>query len=254
MKDDSNDKKQRGRPKHTLKGESKMHPLKDEKSHMHRAFLLWAMQSKAKRNQRAVSRALNCSHTSINTWMNRFKWKERAGTISSETEAQQLYRHMYMKQHGTSEIQCVEHNIVSPVSAGTVPRGVASSVQSAMNKTSQKLTNIHEKEVKRKQLMLLDASIAYVAQGMKDGSLKRNMRDLPLLIQLRNQLMEHETNQNTAAGIVHESIRVKEAKEKGKNVIAAMYEDAKELTSILGSLSVVGQGEKEILRKGENSE
>ena len=83
--------------------------------------------------------------------------------------------------------------------------------------------------------MLLDASIAYIAQGLKEGDIKRQLRDLPILIGLRNELLELD-NKNTKAAIVYESIRVKEAKDTGGDVVEAMYEDAKELQIILSAL------------------
>ena len=101
--------------------------------------------------------------------------------------------------------------------------------------------------------MLLDAAIGYIAQGLKDGDMKRQIRDLPTLINLRNQIAEIGTKSKNANTVVYESVRVKTAKDTGGDIIEAMYEDAKELTAILGSLK--GQGAHESVHKkgGQNS-
>jgi nitrate reductase beta subunit len=99
--------------------------------------------------------------------------------------------------------------------------------------------------------MLLDAAIGYIAQGLKAGDMKRQIRDLPTLIALRNQLSDVSVggNKNT---VVYESVRVKEAKDQGEDIIDAMYEDARELTAILGSLRHHG-AEKAINAKSDQN-
>ena len=224
--------------------ENKLHRLDSEPEQAHRAFLLWTMQAKTHRNKRAVGRAIGKSHTTIGNYMSKFKWEERATNFTDEAEAQQLYRSLYMPKFGMNEISAVQKYIATPLStSGTVERSVGESVQKAIDKTASKDGTVFEKEVQRKHLMLLDAAIGYIAQGLKAGDMKRQIRDLPVLMQLRKQLSESETS-GKSAGIVYESIRVKEAKANGGNVIDAMYEDAQEITAILASLRVTGASEQ----------
>ena len=101
-------------------------------------------------------------------------------------------------------------------------------------------------------MMILDAAIGYVAQGIKDQSIKRNIRDLPVLIGLRNELAGDSSKSNNGAVLV-ESLRVRDAKAKGTNVIEAMYEDAQELTLILKNLKG-NEATAQIHNQGETNE
>ena len=221
--------------------EFSMHKMKGEKVKHHRAFLLWAMQSIKRRQISSVGRALGISHTQIGNYRKQFRWDERATKQTHEVEAYHLYKQLYMPTKGMSELSAVEHNVIIPMNlkSGNVPRNLSSSVEKAMSSAKidslKDAKSVHEKEVKRKHIMLLDASIAYIAQGLKEGDIKRQLRDLPILIGLRNELLELD-NKNTKAAIVYESIRVKEAKDNGGDVVEAMYEDAKELQIILSAL------------------
>ena len=232
----------------TPKKKSPLVRMEKESDREYRAFLLWAMQVKNRRNKLAVSRAIGVSHTTISNWLSKHKWEKRASRQTAETEAQQLYRHLYVPKYNMSEIMAVQENIASPIT-GTVSQEIGSTINATLNieKKIQKAPTVHKKELQRKQLLLLDAAIAYIAQGIKDGSIKRQMRDIPLLIQLRNELTEIE-NSKTNQNIVHEYLRVRNAKENNENVVEAMFEDAKELVVILGSLSKVGKA-KEYLQK-----
>jgi len=223
---------------------NKLHRRQGEPERAHRAFLLWTMQAKMNRNKRAVSRAIKKSHTTISNYLTKFEWELRVTSLSDESEAQQLYRSLYMSKFAMTEISAVQKYIATPLStSGTLDRSIGESVQKAVKDTSAKDGTVHEKEVQRKHIMLLDAAIGYIAQGLKAGDMKRQIRDLPVLIQLRKQIAEVE-NSARASGIVYESIRVKEAKESGENVVEAMYEDAKELAAILGSLRISGASEQ----------
>ena len=234
---------------------NKLHRYHNEREIEHRAFLLWAMQAKLNRNVRAISRAVGRSHTSISNYLLKHNWKERVTSITDESEAQALYKNLYMPEYGMSEIAAVQKYIATPISTnGTMERGIGESVQKAIDKTSKKIDKVHEKEVQRKHIMLLDAAIGYIAQGLKDGDMKRQIRDLPTLINLRNQIAEIGTSSKNANTIIYESVRVKTAKETGSDIVEAMYEDAKELTAILGSLK--GQGASQSVHKNadQNSE
>lgn len=218
-----------------------LHKYKKEKEKPHRAFLLWAMQSINARQISSVARAIGISHTQIGNYRKQFRWDERATKQTDEVEAYQLYKKLYLPTYGMNEIRAVEHNIVIPVSSDpqNVPRSVSASVQKAIKDANleslKDAKTKHDKEVKRKHIMLLDASIAYIAQGLKEGDIKRQLRDLPILISLRNELLETD-NKNSKAAIVYESVRVKDAKANGGDVIEAMYEDVQELNVIIGAL------------------
>ena len=218
-----------------------LHKMKNEKEKPHRAFLLWAMQSITKRQISTVARAIGVSHTQIGNYRKQFRWDERATKPTDEVEAYHLYKKLYVPSRGMAEMQAVEHNVLIPIGKDpeNVPRTLTASVEKAIS--NSKLESLksaktqHEKDVKRKHIMLLDASIAYIAQGLKEGDIKRQLRDLPILISLRNELLEMDSK-GAKAAVVYESVRVKEAKDSGGDVIEAMYEDVQELQVVIGAL------------------
>ena len=216
--------------------ESGIKRMKCETERHHRSFLLYAMQSLASRKALPISRIMDVSHTAVQQWRKKYHWDARIKSQTIEVEAQQLYKAMYGGTYGLKEISQIEKNIATPVSASSpVPQSVADSVTDAIKQVQSQPKNVHEKEMKKKQMMILDAAIGYVAQGIKDQSIKRNIRDLPILIGLRNELASDGSKAN-AQNIVVESLRVRDAKANGTNIIEAMYEDAEELTLILKNL------------------
>ena len=215
----------------------------------HRAFLLWAMQTRHKREKSCTARAVNRSHVSISKYCQKWEWEERALHLSAEVEAQGLYRELYLEQYGMGEMQAVQKNILAPVSVSKQPREMMATVEKVVQKT-EGAKNTFEKEIKRKHVMLIDAALGYLAQGIKDGDIRRSLRDIPNLIALRNELTG-ENGAGQGKHIVVESLRVQEAKAMGGNVIEAMYEDAQELSAILQTLSTQGQATKYVRKNQE---
>ena len=80
-----------------------------------------------------------------------------------------------------------------------------------------------------------------MAQGIKTGDVRRSLRDIPLLMQLRADLTGENKTDSTSSGVILESVRVRDAKKNGEDVVEALYEDATELAAILQALSVRGK-------------
>ena len=213
----------------------------------HRAFLLWAMQTRHAREKSCVARAIGRSHVSVSKYAQKWEWPERANHLSAEVEAQGLYRELYLEQYGMGEMQAVEKNILTPVSVRKTPREMIDAVEKVVQKT-EGAKNTFEKEIKRKHIMLIDAALGYLAQGIKDGDIRRSLRDIPHLLALRNELTSTEKDGNGRHMVV-ESLRVQEAKAIGGDVVEAMYEDAVELTAILQALSSQGKATKYIQKQ-----
>jgi len=210
--------------------------MKCETERHHRAFLLYAMQSLSARKALPISRIMSVSHTAVQQWRKKYRWESRVTSQTIEVEAQQLYKALYGGTYGVVEISQIEKNIATPVSASSpVSQSVADSVTDAIKQAQSQPTTVHGKEMKKKQMMILDAAIGYVAQGIRDQSIRRNIRDLPVLIGLRNELAGDGVKADGRT-IMIESLRVKDAKASGGNVIEAMFEDALELTLILKNL------------------
>jgi hypothetical protein len=218
----------------------------------HRAFLLWAMQTRHKREKSCTARAVNRSHVSISKYHKKWEWDERALHLSAEVEAQGLYRELYLEMYGMGEMQAVQKNILTPVSVSKKPREMMETVEKIVEKT-EGAKNTFEKEIKRKHVMLIDAALGYLAQGIKDGDIRRSLRDIPNLIALRNELIG-EGGSGQGRHVVVESLRVQEAKAMGENVIEAMHQDAVELAAILGTLSSQGKASSYIKKHQQQEE
>jgi hypothetical protein len=211
----------------------------NESEAAHRALLLFAMQTPTQRNKRATARAVGKSNSTLHGWVNKYGWGDRIVGQTIDAEAQQLYRRLYFDRVGMQEIAMVEDNIVSPISVvGNTPRPVADTILRTIEATkAPKKSTVFEEEVKRKHLALIDAGIGYIAQGLKAGDIRRSLRDLPLLMTLRKEIIS-AGKENKGDGIAMiESARMRYAKSTGGDIVCAMHEDAQELCAILGALA-----------------
>lgn len=217
---------------------------KGESELAHRALLIYAMQTPNKRNMRATARAVEKANSTVRGWLKKFDWEDRITRPTSDAEAQQLYRALYFEKVGMREIAMIEKNIVSPISVvGNTTRPIADTVKRTIEETKPPpKSSVFEDEIKRKHLALVDASIGYIAQGLKSGDLRRSLRDLPLLMTLRREITgEGKEEEAQNAQPVIESARVRYAKSVGGDIVEAMYEDAQELVAILGALAFRGK-------------
>ena len=213
--------------------------VEGEGDNAHRALLLYAMCSPKKRSLRAVSRAMGLSAPTISEYRKRWVWEERmdAEGLTVESKAQELYRVLYTSSQGMREVSVIQDRIITPISVvGNTPRGVADTVELAIKNTEKPAETEFDKEVKSKHLMLIDAAIAYVAKSLKHGDIKASFRDLPMLIGLRNELVD-DGEKSVSERKLLESIRVRDAKASGSDIVEAMYEDSLEITSVLRSLT-----------------
>ncbi|MGI9554860.1 MAG: hypothetical protein ACR2M6_02695 [Vampirovibrionia bacterium] len=211
----------------------------------HRSFLLWAMQLPEKRNVRLTARAIDRSEATLRSFKKRWEWVDRAKNMTADTAAQALYRKMYVSKFGTTSLEVIEHNIATPISkVGTVPKSVAEIVQKTIKTQKSEAKKKNPEDVMRqKHVGLIDAAIGYIAAGLRDGDVKVNLRDIPLLIQTRNSLL-HLDDRNKSPELILESVRVRQAKDTGGDIVEAMIEDAEELTMILKSLRIAKRNEE----------
>ena len=181
--------------------ENPLGKLTRESSNAYRAFLLWAMQTPKKRAVRPVSKAIELSYPTTRDFSLRWQWKDRVSSITADSEAQAIYRRIYFGTYGMSEIALVEKNIVAPISVmGNMPRDIADAVDRTVRETNPPKSTVFTDMVKRKHLMLIDAAIGYVAQGIKTGDVRRSLRDIPLLMQLRADLTGENKTDSTSSG------------------------------------------------------
>ena len=218
---------------------SKLLRRKKESEIAHRCFLLWAMQMPKKRNVRLTARASNRSEATLRDFKKRWEWVGRSSDLTSDVEAQTMYRKLYVSKVGTKEVEIVEKNIATPISKiGTLPRSISHLVDKTIKHQERELKKKNpEEEMRRKHVGLIDAAIGYIAAGIRDGDVKPNIRDIPLLLQMRNMILKVE-EANKTPQIVLESLRVRQAKTMGTDIIEAMIEDGEELLMILKSVRI----------------
>lgn len=208
-----------------------------ESKEAYRGFLLWAMQTPSKRSVRAAASAMGKSEATLRQQRKHWDWEDRASSITSDVQAQTIYRKLFMKNYGTKEIELVEHKISAPISQlGVLPKSVAAIVDRTIKKEeAEKKKKDPAKELRKKHIALCDAAIGYIAQAMKSGEVKPVMRDIPLLLGMRNTLANID-KKSGGPSLILESVRVRAAKEMGTDIIEAMIEDTEELMLILKSI------------------
>ena len=218
-------------------GYSLLAQLKCESSDEHRAFLLYSMQTPP--NKSKVAKIFDRTSAGVGYWSKRFYWDRRR--VESQTiavECQALYRELYYGSKGESEVKQLGMWLETPVSAIPVNQDIVDKVRDIVKNSPEDPKTVREKKVRDRHLTALDASIGYLMQGIKDGSIRRTLRDLPILIQLREELGGDKSSEGNQ--LVVESLRVQQAKKNGGNVIQAMFEDAEELSIILKNLMNTG--------------
>lgn len=221
------------------KGLSLLAKFGSESVKEHRAFLLWAMQTPPTKS--LIAKIFDITSAGVNYWSKRYYWSERrqeSPTIAVECQA--LYRELYYETMGESEVKQLGMWLETPVSNIPVNQDIVDKVRDIVKNSPADPRTLNEKKIRTRHLSALDAAIAYLMQGIKDGSIRRNLRDLPILIQLREEMSEDRKGQ--AAAMIVESVRVRNAKAANGNVVEAMYEDALELTMILKNLKSSGEG------------
>ena len=224
---------------------------KDEKTEYHRAFLLWAMQTPP--NLSKVAKIFSRTTSGIKYWQARFQWeRRRPSTDSIAIECQSLYRALYYDTMGESEVKQLGMWLNTPVENVPVNQDIVDKVREIVKQNPADTNSMRDQKIRERHMTAIDASIAYVMAGIKDGSLKRNLRDLPYLIQLREQMMEN-SNKSGVNALIVESLRVQQAKSNNGNVVDAMYEDAMELCIILKNLRNTGEGHEAIHGEAEET-
>ena len=224
-----------------------------ESEKCHRAFLLFVMQDPDRRNLSATGRAVGRAESTVRSWRSRWSWPERIEALGSTSDvlATAAYREWYYPKFRLREIVEIEEYLSAPFSPeAAVPKSVAQEVRSAVRGDSgREAKREAARQARRRHLALVDGALGLVARRVANGEVRVNLRDIPVLLDLRDRL-EEPTAAQSGSGVIIESVRVKVARETGADVIAAMHEDAQELTAILGAIRSAGEV-PESLRAGQ---
>jgi len=195
------------------------------------------MQDNDRRSTRAAGRAVGRSESTAREWRNRWEWKSRAADTLSEVKAQGVYRKLYYPEFKLREIIEIEDRMGAPFMPDTpVSSSVAETVAEAIRPETRKdKEQARERKSKQRHVSLIDAALGYVAQQLQANEIRASLRDVPMLLRMRQELTGELLPQDGSFSVV-ESVRVKMAKENGDDVLDAMHADAIELAAILGAL------------------
>ena len=223
----------------------------NEKDIQHRALLLHAMQSPKKRSMRATSRAIGKTAPTISTWANKNEWEARIKEAGAahDAVAQKLYNSLYFSEFGMREIAIIEKRICAPI---TVVGNTTREVATAVNKTIENSVikdedrTVFDETLRGRHLDLVDRSIQYISDALAAGEIKVGLKDLPLMMELREKITgEAQADSEKGSTVIAETIRVKDAKSNGGDLINAMLEDSRELVAIFEALSMKGKYENQ---------
>jgi len=254
-KDKRNSVRRAGRPANIKKVDAPINQLKGEPDLAYRCFLLWTMQEPGRRSARAASRAIQRSDGLMRQWKKRWSWQARVDKVSlPDMTAAAIYRAKYYKIYKLREIVEVEGRLATPFLPDTpVPMSVAEEVSKAVmpDKTTADEER-RKKKIKQQHLQLVDGALGLLARRIAAGEIRCTMRDLPALLKVRDEMTDSTAvaNNNT---ILVESVRVRQAKLQGTDLLEAMYEDSQEIMAILGALVTANQlkDKHSILNEGE---
>ncbi len=223
----------------------------------HRALLLYAMQAENKRSVRAVARAIGISEGTARNWRKKSEWDSRISHHAELADAVALavYRREYLADFGKIELKHIAKNVVQPIASGDLDsdeakvqheatvaasKAVGKSMQAVEQATVQAIAD-HRRDVRDdadRHVRLLDASLGLIARKLKADEVRVSVRDIPVLLECRDKLVSIINGTHQAGGaLAVESVRVKQARKNGTDIIEAMREDAEELVVILNALS-----------------
>lgn len=223
--------------------------LENEDARQHRAILLYAMQAPNKRSMRATGQAIGVSTPTISDWKKKFSWADRMLNTgpAHDAIAQRTYQELYFAEYGMREIAVVEKRIVNVQSiVSTTTKEIGTAVQDTV-KESQELINQDRKDtrfdeqMKARHLDLVDRSIQYISDALMTGDVKVTLKDLPTMLELRDNLTGKAKEDDNKGSVIIETVRVKDAKANGGDLIDAMLEDSQELVAIFTALSMKGK-------------
>lgn len=226
---------------------SESHPatlerLRGERTRLHRALLLYAMQHPEKRSIRAVARALAKSESTVRGWAASWSWDLRCEIPSAEETAVALYRAHYVREFGPVELPEVERNVAIPLSASPSqdppPSTVADDIRDADQKVRTEILRRREDKnrTRRKHVDLVDGALGYLVKQLQEGKIRANLRDIPVLLQTRALLTGEGSEHVSNGSIGIETVRVRMARETGGDLIDAMLLDVAEIRVILSAL------------------
>ena len=247
---------------------SREHPDK------HRAMLLWAMQHPSTnkvigRSLTAVSRAIGTTLMTITRWRDDYKWQLRSEAYKDpEGTAFQLYRALYMENYGRVDLPFIEQRMIIPITTNKTVAitpdeteadgGIMLAKQraeEAMSVERAAVEAIHERRKKERDKVesfrgLLDMTLVEAGRLLKQGRLQIGAKDLKGLLEARQELTSWLASQDDKVldnRIGVESARMRAARETGKDLVEAMWQDLEEIRTILSTMRTKRDAQTEMI-------
>jgi len=233
------EKRRAAKPVNVSQLKSPLERIRKEPEMAYRCFLLWAMQNPRKRNQAAAGRAIERHPNVVMQWKKRWSWLDRVDSVElPDVCAQAIYRKRFYDRYKLRELIEVEKYLAVPFMPTTpIPATVAEEVHKATAPTRQEhKEKKRREEMRRKHKALVDGAIGLLARRIASGEIKCSMKDLPILLKIRNEYEDNHLSSEEGTGFIIETVRVKQAKALGQDILSAMLEDARESVAILGAL------------------
>ena len=227
-----------------------------ESPEMYRAFLLFAMQKSKKRSNRKVADAMEKSDFLIRKWRKQHDWEARINKESAQADRRAIkaYVGRCVGVYTPRELAAVSRNcrfdplavlakeaprkaeIVKPrlmpvETVSDTVKAVAQQVVDAEEAVHTATSDQERNKAIADQKKIVRAVIGRGIEGIKDGSMKVSSRDLMAYLELQQRVLGFGQDNGVAVQGV-ESVRVKMARDQGKDVFSALGKDLVELRSM----------------------
>ena len=213
-----------------------------ERTHQHRALLLFAMCHPDRRALRSIARACARNEATVRHWRKRWEWMARVDHPMAEEAAVHAYRMLYLRDHGATELPELTDRIVVSMSANPAhdppPAAVIDDIRTAERIAKDEvLRRRGERDVVRaSHVSLVDGALGYVMAEMEEGKIRASLKDIPALLKARAVLTGEAVDGEAGGALAVETVRVKQARSHGGSVLTAMRTDLAEFDVILGAL------------------
>ncbi len=215
----------------------------DEPEESHRGFLLWGMQAANRRSYRAAGAAIGKGDSTIRYWSRRFDWPLRVQQANADLACIHEYRRLYHDRHRDEEVMRVAELMRHDYHAPAVEQSAAAA---APMHADAEAAEREARDRQRKQALELmrklgGASLAKYAQAIQEGKVRVNrpsdLLDLAKLQQFLDGVERDDAQGRVVAGpLAVESVRVRQARANGTNVLVAALEDVRDLEVVLHHL------------------
>ena len=213
-----------------------------ERAHQHRALLLWCMCNPERRAVRGIARVMAKNEATVRAWKKRWDWMTRSEHPMTEESAVHSYRMLYLRDYGPTELPEIADRITISMSTTIEhtppPADVVSDLREAGRIARDEVLRKRGERgaVRASHVSLVDDALGYVVKAMADEKIRASLKDIPSLLKARAVLTGEAVAGDGAGVLATETVRVKQARQNGGSIYAAMRQDLSEFDVILTAL------------------